>query len=520
MILSWNRGAERMYGHSAEEIIGRDVSVLIPEERKAEERSILDRLRRGQKVEPYETERIRADGIRIDVALTVSPIIDPDRGPVGGAIVARDITTAKRHRQTQEFLARAGGALDASLDPVETMRTIASTAVPELCELCVIDLLEEDGSFGAAVAAATDPALAQELEGVRRRSPLAADGRHPVAQVMRARKPMVWRDLTDPGVISEVSQSDEHRELVERAGYHSAVVAPLTARGRTLGALSLLHLASNRRYDAADLALVENLATRAAMALDNAHLYADRDHIAAVLQRGLVPDRPPAIPCFESAVAFEPAGAGIEVGGDFFDVVTRGEGSLVVVGDVAGRGSEAVALTSLVRHGVRAFALETDEPSEILRKVNDVMLGQQMGIADPRFVTAILVHLEHSRENARLTVCSAGHPPALRVRGDGVIEALGGGPLLGIFRDVELSDRVVTLEPGDTVILYTDGLLEAGPVAEHLSVEELTGLVSGLADLPPHEIASALRDDAFARAGSKFADDLLVLALRYTGCGG
>jgi PAS domain S-box-containing protein len=518
-ITSWNSGAERIYGYSADEIIGRDVGVLIPAERRGEENSILERLRRGEKIEPYETVRVRADGLRIDVALTVSPIVDQDHGPIGGAVIARDITHAKRQRQAQEFLARAGVAFDASLDPMETLRAIAATAVPDLCELCVIDLLDEDGSFAGAVAAASDPALAAEVEEIRRSSPIDPEGEHPVAQVMRARRSMVWRDLTGEDAMSDVAQSDEHRRFLQRAGYSSAVVAPMRARGRTLGVLALLHLASNERYDAGDLALVDDIAARAAMAFDNARLYAERDHIAAVLQRGLVPERPAEIPGFELAVAFEAAGEGIEIGGDFFDVVQREESAIVIVGDVAGRGSEAVALTSLVRHSVRAFVLDTDGPAEILGKVNDVMLAREAASQDARFVTAVLARLERFGTEARLTVCSAGHPPALVVRRDGEIETVGQGTLLGIFPDPELMEEELVLERGDTAILYTDGLLEAGSVAQHLTVEELGARVRGSHELAPQRIVSRLRDDVFARAGNRLTDDLLVLATRFVGDG-
>jgi serine phosphatase RsbU (regulator of sigma subunit) len=275
-------------------------------------------------------------------------------------------------------------------------------------------------------------------------------------------------------------------------------------------------VASNRRYDSGDIALMDDLAGRAAMALDNARLYAERDHIAQVLQRGLVPDHPPEIPGFELSVAFEPAGEGIEVGGDFFDVVKREDDWLIVVGDVAGRGSDAVALTSLVRHSVRALALDHETPAEILRKVNDVMLANAPEPHDPRFVTAILARLARAGNMATLTVCSAGHPPALVVRGDGAIEAVGHGSLLGIFPSPEFALEEISLGAGDTVVLYTDGLLEAGSLADHLSVEQLAGLVAQTAHESPAAIAAELRDDAFARAGRRLVDDLLVLALRCT----
>ena len=104
---------------------------------------------------------------------------------------------------------------------------------------------------------------------------------------------MVWRDLTSPGVMQTVVQSDEHRRLIEEASYQSAAVAPLVARGSTLGALSFLHASTDLRYDDEDLQLLGELADRAALALDNARLYEERDRIAQNLQRGLRPPEPP-----------------------------------------------------------------------------------------------------------------------------------------------------------------------------------------------------------------------------------
>jgi PAS domain S-box-containing protein len=518
-IRTWNAGAEQMYGYPAEEMIGTNVSTLVPPHRQGEELAILERLRRGESIKTYETERVRKDGVQIEVSLTVSPITDSSGRPIGGAVTARDITAAKRQRRAVEFLAHAVAVFDTSLDPVRTLRTVAASMVPDLCELCVIDLLDEDGSFAGAVAAASDPGLAAEVEEVRRSSPLDPHGRHPVAEVMRAGRSMLWHDLTAPDVMAEVAQSDEHRRLLERAGYRSAAVAPMRARGRTFGAISLLHVVRNQRYDAADLALVDEVAARAAMALDNARLYADRDHIAAVLQRGLVPERPPEVAGFEIALAFEPAGVGVEMGGDFFDVVKRDDDVLVVVGDVAGRGSEAVALTSLVRHSARAFALEVESPAEILRKVNALMLAGAPEMQGTRFVTAIVARLKQVGEEAQLTVSSAGHPPALIARRDGRIEVAGRGALLGVFARPELTEQELVLDPGDMAILYTDGLLEAGTTAQHLSVEELGALLADSQELPAQKIVARLRENAFSRATGRLADDLLVLALRFTGDG-
>src|SRR5215216_4045407 len=260
IITSWNEGARRLYGYTPEEAIGKPISMLIPADHGPEEWRILDRIRRGERLEPYETERIRKDGVRICVSLTVSPIKDPILGVTGASIVARDITADKRRRSAQEFLARAAVALEGSLDVDEIARTIVETAVPDLAELCVIDFVEADGRIGGATAAAADPQMATELEKIRRTYPLRREGDHPVARVLQTGRSLVLHDLKQPGVQGDVAQSDAHREFMERADYNSAAVAPMFARGRLIGALSFLHVANGRRYGEEDLELLEDLA--------------------------------------------------------------------------------------------------------------------------------------------------------------------------------------------------------------------------------------------------------------------
>jgi PAS domain S-box-containing protein len=515
IITAWNDGAARLYGYTAEEAIGQPISILIPPDHAREEWRILDRIRRGERVDPYETERIRKDGVRIDVSLTVSPIRDPILGIVGASIVVRDITAEKRQRSAQEFLARAAAALDASLDRDQTARTIVETAVPDLAELCIIDFFEDDGSIGEATVAAADPQVAAELAAIRREHPPAADGDHPVARVLRTGRSLVIRDLTQPAAQDEVAQSDAHREFITRAGYNSAAVAPMIARGRLVGALSFLHVANDRRFDENDLTLLEDLAARAAMALDNTRLYAERDRIAKVLQRGLRPDEPEPIPGLDLAVVFEAAGEGVELGGDFYDVIPVNEGHYLLVGDVAGHGAEVATYTAQIRHTVRALAPFTTDPMQIVERVNSVLVESE---TDKRFATLQLALLR-SRESGALDVelASAAHPPAVIARADGSTECVGGGSIVGVWRDVEVASDRFTLEPGETLLLYTDGWLEAGSVGDHRTPDELArAMASGAGDdLDP--LLDRLRADAVARADNELTDDLVLLALRPTG---
>jgi PAS domain S-box-containing protein len=510
IVTSWNPGAERIYGYTEEEAIGRHISFLVPTDHKNEEMRILERIRRGERVETYETERIRKDRVRIDVSLTISPIEHPEQGIIGASVIARDITAEKRRRQAQDFLVAATRGLDASLNFDRTARNIVSTAVPELAELCVIDFLRRDGWFGDSVVGASDPATAAQLEEIRRRTPLDPNGDHPVAQVMRTGRPMIWRDLTAPDVKEKVVQSSDHARLIEEAGYRSAAVAPLIARGAILGAISFLHAKTDLRYEAGDLALLGELADRAALALDNARLYQERDRIARNLQRGLRPPQPPEVPGLDLAVVFDAYGDGIEIGGDLYDVLPTEDGCWILIGDVAGKGSAAAAISVALRHTMRGLALEIDEPAELMRHLNAILLeGRSLN----EFATALLMRLKREEGEWTFTLVSAGHPPAIHVTRDGSVQ-LGGGCMLGAWEDPPFAAHDGELATGDTVVLATDGWFEAGPTERHVGPESLGSLARSFADLDLKEMTERLRLDALARSGGPLRDDLVLLTVR------
>lgn len=510
IVTTWNPAAARLYGYTAEEALGRHISFIVPPDHKDEEKVILDRIKRGERLDTYETERIRADGTRIAVSLTVSPIRNPLHGLIGASVVARDITAEVRRRRAQEFLVAASRLLDTSLDPTETARTIVSTAVPELAELCLIDFRRADGWLGDSVVAGANPEMASRLERIRREKPLDPAGEHPVAQVLRLKQPMIWRDLKAPEVVDKVSQSPEHLQLMREAGYNSAAVVPLIARGRTLGALSFLHAHGDLRYDQGDLEFLAELGERAALALDNARLYRERDRVAKNLQRGLRPPRPAEVPGLDVSVVFEAAGEGIEVGGDLYDVLPSENGCWVLVGDVAGKGSTAAGVSVAVRHSVRGLTREIDDPDEVLRRVNELLLtGESLN----DFATAMLAQLCRDESGWRLILASAGHPPAV-LAGEGGPELLGGGSVLGAWQEAKIERHERRLEPTDTLALCTDGWLEAGPVASHQGPESFAEMTQALAGLELGELTERLRADAVGRSSGQLRDDLVVLAVR------
>jgi PAS domain S-box-containing protein len=511
VVTSWNPAAERLYGYTEEEAVGRHVSFLAPDELREEVDKILAAVGRGEALDTYETRRVRKDGAVIDVALTISPITASGGALSGASVIARDITFQRRRRQEREFLIAATRDLDASLDPIETARNIVDKAIPQLAELCIIDMIREDGRIGDSVAASTIPGAAARLEEIRREAPLDQDGDHPVAQVLRDGDPMIWRDLKEPGVNDAVAQTAEHQALIDDAGYESAAVVALIARGRKIGTLSFLHVKAEVRYEEDELEFLGELGNRAALAIDNARLYQERDAIARNLQRGLRPPRPVRVPGLESSVVFEAAGRGIEIGGDLYDVLPTDDGCWVLVGDVAGKGSAAAGVSVAVRHAVRGLTREVDEPEEVLGRVNELLL-EGTGLHD--FATAVLVRLRRVEGGEwTLTAASAGHPPPVHVRKGGA-RLLGGGTVLGALHDAKVQRHDANFAAGDTLLFCTDGWLEAGPLSEHRDPVELARLAEYLAPLAIEEMTARLRGDAFSRAGGALRDDIVLLALR------
>ncbi|MFI5010687.1 MAG: PAS domain S-box protein, partial [Solirubrobacterales bacterium] len=366
VVVELNPAAERTFGYRREELLGRDLArLVVPPSLRERYGQGVRCLREGESASivnrRMELTGMRADGSEFPIELTVTRVADE---PALFAGFVRDATEQRKVTEGKDLLAAAGAAFDASLDPQQTMRTIARMAIPQLAELCVIDLIREDGLLGDSVVAAADERLARRLEQLRAREPLHPAGDHPVARALRSREPVVMHDLSTPEALEQVAQSPAHRRLIEGAGYRSAVVIRMAARGRLLGALSFLN-APDGVFDADRLALMQDLAGRAAMALDNANLYAERTRVARTLQRSLLPDALPVVAGLQLASVYRPVGQGSEAGGDFYDVFEAPSGCWLAVGDVCGKGTEAAAVTAMVRHSIRALAIQQPSPAEV-----------------------------------------------------------------------------------------------------------------------------------------------------------
>jgi serine phosphatase RsbU (regulator of sigma subunit) len=337
--------------------------------------------------------------------------------------------------------------------------------------------------------------------------------------VLRTGQSSLVREI-DEGRLRAIARDDDHLAALHDLDVAAGLTAPLIVRGRVIGALALLYGPGRRRPGEADLDLATQLANRAAIAIDNARLHRDRTHIAQTLQRSLLPPRLPRIDGFEIAARYRPAGEGTGVGGDFYDVFPRTDSSwIVALGDVCGKGAEAAALTALARYTLRAAAIADGAPKALMSSLNEAILRDQPADAPgDRYMTAVTGCLDLDPVHPVLTLGSAGHPPPVLVRSGGTAEALAvGGRALGLLPGVEVGSCKLELEPGDAVLLYTDGVLDAGAPRRPLEVEELVDVAAAAARAPAAELVRTVEHAALERATGAPRDDIAIVVLRRDG---
>lgn len=419
---------------------------------------------------------------------------------------------AEEARKRLAFLADASVRLGASLDYDRTLATLAAIVVPAIADWCSVDLLDERGELRRVALVHADPhktALGRDVESD------APPSTSPIWGVLSTGRSLFVRDVTDD-VLAAAASSGEELDLLRKFGFRSGMIVPLATRDRVLGAITFVVAESGRRYDSADLVLAEQLAARAAMAADNARLFSERSYVARKLQESLLPRRLPEVPGLSIAARYVAAGEGSEVGGDFYDVFETADGNWsLVIGDVCGQGADAAGVTAIARHTARAIAATQASPSETLRRLNQAILVQNE--SDERFFTMAKVRVELTAGGVQVTVACAGHPLPAVVRAHGVVESIGRpGTVLGLFADIELSNETTTLAPGDTLVLYTDGVIEARQGDEQFGEERLYEVLLQAADLSADEIAAAVVDAVTAYQARAGDDDVAILVAKAT----
>jgi serine phosphatase RsbU (regulator of sigma subunit) len=232
---------------------------------------------------------------------------------------------------------------------------------------------------------------------------------------------------------------------------------------------------------------------------------------ATALQQAFLPPSLPDVPGLETAAVYAPGAEGLEVGGDFYDLFETGDHWTAMIGDVSGKGAQAAALTALVRHTARGVA--DRGPTQAIRDVNDAVRRETR---PGTFATVCIGSLTPGADGVDVALVVAGHPPPLIARGDGAIEPVQPtAPLVGVLEEIDVGEATVRLAPGETLFLYTDGLIEARRRGEEPFGEaRLRGTIAGARRGTPREIVSAALDRAAEHSPDFPQDDVAILAIR------
>ncbi|MGQ0846567.1 MAG: SpoIIE family protein phosphatase [Sporichthyaceae bacterium] len=410
-------------------------------------------------------------------------------------------TDDARRRGWLTYLAETSELLANSLDVNLTLALIPQIAVPRLGRWCAVHVLD-------------DPDRGPDRVAERLR--LAT-----VAHVEEDRLSEL-RDLLGPDIAPELRS--RLVDAVENGGTvglpvpAEGVTVPLTARGRTLGTLTVGRHAP-RAHTGEDIAVLSDVARRACLALDNAYALAERQRIAADLQRALLPAELPVAPGVEFGAEYVPTGSGIEVGGDFYDVVAlRRNRWLVSIGDVCGKGTQAAAVTGLVRNVIRALAPEHRSLARTLAAVHRTLLAAETD----RYATVAAAVVTRSGVEGQhvldATLCLAGHDQPIVLRADGTTTAVGEcGSAVGLLPEFEVSETRVRLAPGDSLVFFTDGVTERRLGPEQFGTRRLRHLLRGLVDHPAATVAARVRAEVVRFSPDAPRDDIAILVLRNPG---
>lgn len=403
-----------------------------------------------------------------------------------------------------QFLADVTAELASSLDYEGTLRNVAQMAVPWFADWCAISL-GVDGVLRTLAVAHVDPgkvALAQEFQERFPSDPNAPRGSY---QVFRSGQSELMPEITDEMLAAAISDP-EQLALVRQLNFRSAMSVPLAVNDKVLGVVTWVAGEEGRRFTLQDLVFGEDLARRAAVAIDNAGLHTELGEIAVRLQRAVLPTGMPVVAGWEIAAHYSPAGH-LDAGGDFYDVVPLGaERMAVIIGDVMGRGVHAAAAMAHMRSAILALVAIDPEPKAVLTRLDTVFEHYDL----EQLVTMVYAVVDPGKNE--VTVANAGHLPPVMVRADGRVELLPlpDGVLLGAGGS-ERTSLTSPFAPGDALLAFTDGLIERRD--EDIDIGQQR-LLDASRDLGIAALPAALEDLVKAVSDPARDDDIAVLLLR------
>jgi PAS domain S-box-containing protein len=509
IILTWNRAAEKMYGYGAAEVVGRSIRRLVPPERAGEVRAILDQVMRGERLENYETLRLRKDGTPIEVALNISPMPDATGRVAGASVIGRDITTRKRSERRLAAVHAVTSALAQSAGLGEAAGPVLQTVGMTLrCDLGVLWEVDVAADVLRCAGLWHLPGIKSTAFERFREQIVFARGEGLPGRVWGTGEPAWIPDAQFPRSVAD-----------RREGPCGALALPLRTDGNVLGILELFG-PDLRQPDAELFALLTGLASQIAQFIERrqaervVHARDREFSLARTIQQGLLPKAPPVLPGLDIAGASHPAQ---ETGGDYFDFIPMSDGHWgIAIGDASGHGIGSALLVAETRAYLRAFALTNTDPGQVLDRVNQ---GLVEDITADHFVTLFLGRLDPATRC--LVYSNAGHLPAYLLDGRGEVKRVlrSTGLPLGLGPTGALpKSPAVCLEPGDLLFLLSDGIVEASPGDGPLfGMERTLKVVRAHRHQPAGEIITALLRHVREWAGSAQADDMTAIVIKVGG---
>ncbi|MFF8592128.1 SpoIIE family protein phosphatase [Streptomyces sp. NPDC015220] len=526
-VIGANHRAEDLLGRPAGELVGQDAHDLLHrgpqgQQLPASQCGMRQAFHAGSPAQGGDEYFAHADGSLLPISWTITPY---DIGDLRtGTLVifyvrGQHPDSGTRPEQTAgtltdferlALLAETTTQLTSTFDVEEALHRLVGLVLPRLADWAVIDLItERDEVWRTAVVQADGGTLVhhEELEGPM--PPVPETSLMPLSRALRGiastlAGPDTYRGVPDSGIMAE------QRRLFETTGIHSAAIAPLRSTRDVLGALTLGRAGKPGAFTVADLPLLEDIARRAGLALDNARLYQRQRKVAETMQNHLLP-QVPSVPGLEMTVRYLPAPDASQVGGDWYDAFTLPDGATALaIGDVVGHDLEAAAGMAQLRNMLRAYAWSQQQPpSRIVDRLDEAI----MPITDVAMATLVLARVTRTGDGHwQLSWTNAGHPPPLLITRDGLAQYLtaGHGLLLGTGVRTVRPDATVLLPPGCTLLLYTDGLVEAPGRTLDEGLDRLRQHAAALA----HRPLPSFTDQLLRRVQPPGHDDVALLALR------
>ncbi|MGW0698382.1 SpoIIE family protein phosphatase [Streptomyces sp. NPDC002867] len=477
-----NPALERIGGRPADDLIGRSIPETLPfGDAESLEAAMREVLASGAPLlDRHVLGRVLSDPVG-ERAWSVSlyRLEDPGGRVLGIALSVVDVTDrhraateAERARRRLALVADASVRIGTTLDLEQTARELADVAVPELADVAAVDVLDSvlagpDGRpdrrrddapmlIRALAVAAAYPTVA--VEAADRPGELARyDAGRLVTQCVNTARPVTIPRLGEQD-LRDIARDSRAAGILAEAGVHSYMAVPLIARGEVLGALDLKRARNPDPFTEDDVLLATEFAARAAVCIDNARWYRRQRQTALTLQRSMLPETPEHLVGLEVASRYQPARADSEVGGDWFDIIPMDrERTALVVGDVMGSGINAATAMGRLRTATQTLARLALDPAVVLRHLDEITAG-----LDPYIATCMYAVYDPHR--AQCCIANAGHLPPVLVRSGSAPRLLDlptGTPLgVGGVGGVALRSITVGIDPGDVLVLYTDGLVE------------------------------------------------------------